>query len=65
MNTGCGACVRIAHPNYVRRRFYELAASGSAAIVGEVLNRIAELYRIEDEIRSQTQDEHRAMRQGQ
>lgn len=49
--------------SHVRRRFYELAAAGPAPIAGEALKRIAELYRIEDEIRGQTQDERRAVRQ--
>lgn len=48
--------------SHVRRRFYELAASGPAPIASEALKRIAELYRIEDEIRGQTQDERRAVR---
>ncbi len=49
--------------SHVRRRFYELAASGPAPIASEALKRIAELYRIEDEIRGQTQDERRTVRQ--
>jgi transposase len=36
---------------HVRRRFYELAAAGAALIASEALARIAELYRIENEIR--------------
>jgi transposase len=36
---------------HVRRRFYELAAAGAAPIASEALARIAELYRIENEIR--------------
>ncbi len=49
--------------SHVRRRFYELAASGPAPIASEALKRIAELYRIEDEIRGQTQNERRIVRQ--
>ena len=37
--------------SHVRRRFYELAAAGSAPIASEALERIASLYRIEAEIR--------------
>lgn len=48
---------------HVRRRFYELAAAGPAPIASEVLRRIAELYRIEDDIRGRSVDERRAMRQ--
>ena len=33
--------------SYVRRRFYELAAAGAAAIASEALERIATLYHIE------------------
>jgi transposase len=48
---------------HVRRRFYELAASGPAPIASEALRRIAELYRIEDAIRGRSADERRAMHQ--
>lgn len=48
---------------HVRRRFYELAAAGAAPIASEALRRIAELYRIEDDIRGRSADERRAMRQ--
>lgn len=47
----------------VRRRFYELAAAGPAPIASEALRRIAELYKIEDEIRGRTQEERSAFRQ--
>ncbi len=36
---------------HVRRRFYELAQSGPAPIATEALQRIAELYKIENEIK--------------
>jgi hypothetical protein len=49
--------------SHVRRRFYELVASGRVLIAGEALKRIAKLYHIEDEIRGKTQDERRAVRQ--
>jgi transposase len=42
---------------HVRRRFYELAAPGPAPIASEALTRIAELYRIEDEIRGRSAEE--------
>ena len=49
--------------SHVRRRFYELAAVGSAPIASEALERIAGLYRIESEIRGHKPDERRAVRQ--
>ena len=48
--------------SHVRRRFYELAQSGPAPIATEALERIAELYRIEGEIRGRNPDERRAVR---
>ena len=48
---------------HVRRRFYELAQSGPAPIATEALARIAELYKIESEIRGHPADERRAARQ--
>lgn len=48
---------------HVRRRFYELAQSGPAPIATEALARIAELYKIESEIRGRPADERRAVRQ--
>lgn len=48
--------------SHVRRRFYELAAAGSAPIASEALERIASLYRIETEIRGRGADERRAVR---
>ena len=48
---------------HVRRPFYELAAAGPAPIASEMLGRIAELYRIEDDIRCRSADERRAARQ--
>jgi transposase len=47
---------------HVRRRFYELATAGSAPIASEALARIAELYRIEGDIRGQSADARRAVR---
>jgi len=47
---------------HVRRRFYELAASGPAPIASEALQRIAELYHIEDDIRGRSADERRKVR---
>jgi hypothetical protein len=49
--------------SHVRRRFYELAAAGPAPIATEALARIAELYRIEGEIRGRPAEERRASRQ--
>jgi transposase len=48
---------------HVRRRFYELAAAGSAPIASEALERIAALYEIEKEIRGRSAEERRAVRQ--
>jgi transposase len=48
---------------HVRRRFYELAAAGPAPIASEALTRIAELYRIESEIRGRSPEERRTTRQ--
>jgi transposase len=49
--------------SHVRRKFYELATPGPAPIASEALARIAELYRIEDEIRGRTAEERRRFRQ--
>jgi transposase len=49
--------------SHVRRKFYELAQSGPAPIATEALARIAELYRIEGEIRGRSAAERRAVRQ--
>jgi transposase len=48
---------------HVRRRFYELAASGPAPIASEALTRIADLYAVEKEIRGRNAAERRAVRQ--
>lgn len=49
--------------SHVRRKFYELATPGPAPIAGEALTRIAELYRIEGEIRGRSAEERRIARQ--
>jgi transposase len=49
--------------SHVRRGFYELAASGSAPIATEVLERIRGLYAVEADIRGRPADERRAERQ--
>jgi transposase len=49
--------------SHVRRRFYELAQSGPAPIAAEALTRIAELYKIEGDIRGRSPDERRTARQ--
>lgn len=48
---------------HVRRRFYELAAAGSAPIASEALARIAELYHVEADVRGHGPDARRAARQ--
>ena len=49
--------------SHARRNFYEIHQSTASPIAAEVLRRIAELYRIEDEIRGQPPDQRRAVRQ--
>ena len=49
--------------SHVRRRFYELAQSGPAPIAAEALERIAELYHVEGDIRGRTAEERRTARQ--
>lgn len=49
--------------SHVRRRFFELAATGPAPIASEALRRIAELYKVEDGIRGKTHEERCAVRQ--
>jgi len=49
--------------SHVRRKFYELATPGPAPIASEALTRIAELYRIEGEIRGRSAEERRIARQ--
>ena len=48
---------------HARRGFYELAASGSAPIAAEAVERIKRLYAIEAEIRGREPDSRRAVRQ--
>jgi hypothetical protein len=48
---------------HVRRRFYHLATAVAAPIAGEALTRIAELYRIESEIRGMNAAEWARIRQ--
>ena len=49
--------------SHVRRRFYELAVGGAAPIASEALERIADLYAVENEYRGRSPDERRAVRQ--
>ena len=49
--------------SHVRRRLYELASAGPAPIASEALIRIADLYRIEREIRGRSAAERRTIRQ--
>jgi transposase len=48
-----------------RRRFYEIAKAGSAPIAEEALRRIAELYKIEAQIRGRSAEERRSLRQAE
>src|SRR3954465_15580107 len=47
---------------HCRRRFYEIHQATGSPLAGEALRRIAELYRIEAEIRGRSADERRATR---
>lgn len=49
--------------SHARRNFYEIHQSSASPIAAEVLRRIAELYRIEDEGRGKPPDQRRAIRQ--
>src|SRR3954452_6669848 len=49
--------------SHVRRRFYELATAGPAPIASEALERIANLYAVEKDIRGRNADELCAVRQ--
>jgi hypothetical protein len=49
----------------LRRRFYEIAKAGSAPIAEEVLRRIAELYKIEAQIRGRSAAERQSVRQAE
>ena len=51
--------------SHVRRKFYDLAQSGPAPIATDALARIAELYRVENEIRGASAEARRAARQTQ
>jgi hypothetical protein len=48
---------------HMRRKFYELATPGPAPIASEALNRIAEFYAIEKDIRGRGTEERRIIRQ--
>ena len=63
---GYGGCMVLARPNavqlafrwsHVRSKFYELASTGPAPVASEALARIAELYRIEGDVRGRAADE--------
>ena len=48
--------------SHVRRRFYELAVGGASPIPSEALQRIAALYRNENDVRDRAPDERRDVR---
>jgi transposase len=48
---------------HARRKFFDLHAANGSAVTAEALQRIGELYAIEDEIRGKPPDERRAVRQ--
>jgi transposase len=60
---GDASPVTLAFWSHGRRQFFEIHQSSQSPIAGEVLRRIAELYRIEDAIRGQPPDARRAVRQ--
>jgi transposase len=49
--------------SHVRRRFYELAVGGASPIASEALQRIAALYRNENDIRGREPEQRRDVRQ--
>lgn len=51
--------------SHVRRRFYDRAVAEASPITHEALQRIAQLYGIEKDIRGRSPDERRDARQGQ
>lgn len=56
--------VTLAHCwSHARRRFFELAKGGAAPIAEEVLRRIAQLYRVEADIRGQGAESRKAARE--
>jgi Transposase IS66 family len=48
---------------HTRRKFYDVHEATKSPLAGEALRRIAELYAIEADIRGQTADERRTVRQ--
>ena len=62
-HAGSGYGVRGGPCHHWRRQWFDIAKSPPAPIAVEVLQRIAELYRIEAEIRGSSADERRAARQ--
>jgi transposase len=48
---------------HFRREFYDIAKDGNAPVATEVLQRIAALYRVEDDIRGRSADDRLAVRQ--
>ena len=48
---------------HVRRKFHEVAQSDATSMAHEVLERIARLYAVEDEVRGRSVDERRVARQ--
>jgi len=59
-----GGAVTLAHCwAHVRRKFYEIAQGSPSPIAAEALKRIAVLYQIETEIRGQSAETRRAVRQ--
>ncbi|HLG90445.1 MAG TPA: transposase [Alphaproteobacteria bacterium] len=50
--------------SHLRRRFYELHVSGASHVATRTVERMRDLWIVEDEIRGQTPELRRAARQG-
>ena len=61
--TEAGALILAFCWSHARRQFYEIHQATQSPIAGEVIARIAALYRIEDAIRGRPPDERVAVRQ--
>lgn len=48
---------------HIRRKFFDIHAAQGSSVAAEALRRIAQLYKIEDEVRGEPPDRRRAIRQ--
>ena len=58
-----GRIAEVACMAHIRRKFFDVHKANGAVTAQEALERIAELYRVEDEVRGRPPDERRALRQ--